>query len=79
MPRTWTHVGRCWTNGEPFLVLDADLLPHWRGASDNAYEALVPDLAYDRTIPPSSPPRWPIPPTTTSGAIPSRCRAVAWR
>jgi hypothetical protein len=52
MPRTWTHVGRCWTNGEPFLVLDADLLPHWRGTSGNAYEALVPDLAYELTAVP---------------------------
>src|SRR3712207_7329297 len=31
MPRTWTHVGRCWTNGEPFLALDETLLPEWRG------------------------------------------------
>jgi hypothetical protein len=55
MPRTWTHAGRCWTNGEPFLVLDADLLPHWRGASANAYEALVPDLAYELTAVPLGP------------------------
>ena len=49
MHRTWTHVGRCWTNGEPFLALDADLLPSWHGMSGQAYEALVPQLAYELT------------------------------
>ncbi|NEK85793.1 hypothetical protein GCU60_08455 [Blastococcus saxobsidens] len=49
MHRSWTHVGRCWTNGEPFLALDSDLLPSWRGMSEQAYEALVPHLAYDLT------------------------------
>ncbi|MGY1826056.1 MULTISPECIES: hypothetical protein [unclassified Blastococcus] len=49
MPRTWTHVGRCWTNGEPFLALDGDLLPAWRGMSEQAYEALVPRLDYQLT------------------------------
>jgi hypothetical protein len=24
--RSWTHVGRVWTNGEPFLLLDVSLL-----------------------------------------------------
>ncbi|SEL69384.1 hypothetical protein SAMN04515665_11740 [Blastococcus sp. DSM 46786] len=49
MHRTWTHVGRCWTNGEPFLALDGDLLPAWRGMSEQAYEALVPQLGYQLT------------------------------
>ncbi|MGY1722351.1 hypothetical protein [Blastococcus sp. SYSU DS0533] len=49
MPRTWTHVGRCWTNGEPFLALDGDLLAAWRGMSEQAYEALVPRLGYQLT------------------------------
>ena len=49
MARTWTHVGRCWTNGEPFLALDADLLGEWRGLSGQGYEALVPRLAYSLT------------------------------
>ncbi|MCZ2860957.1 hypothetical protein [Blastococcus sp. VKM Ac-2987] len=49
MPRTWTHVGRCWTNGEPFLALDGELLPSWRGLTDEAYEALVPLLDYSLT------------------------------
>ena len=49
MPPVWTHVGRCWTNGEPFLALDGELLPSWRGLSDQAYEALVPELDYQLT------------------------------
>lgn len=49
MLRTWTHVGRCWTNGEPFLALDGELLPSWRGLTDQAYEALVPLLDYSLT------------------------------
>lgn len=49
MPHSWTHVGRCWTNGEPFLALDGDLLPAWRGMSEQAYEALVPRLGYQLT------------------------------
>jgi hypothetical protein len=47
--RTWTHVGRCWTNGEPFLALDADLLPDWAGETGGRYEALVPDLTHELT------------------------------
>ncbi|MCA0145568.1 hypothetical protein [Blastococcus sp. LR1] len=47
MPVAWTHVGRFWTNGEPFLAVDEDLLPAWRGMSDEAYEALVPHLDYE--------------------------------
>lgn len=49
MPRTWIHVGRCWTNGEPFLAMDADLLPLWRGSSDNVFEEVVVPLDQDVT------------------------------
>jgi hypothetical protein len=49
MFRRWTHVGRCWSNGEPFLALDTELLPDWRGLSENAYERLVPSLAHELT------------------------------
>ncbi|TYP89151.1 hypothetical protein [Blastococcus xanthinilyticus] len=55
MPPAWTHVGRFWTNGEPFLALDEELLPHWRGLSDEAYEALVPRLDYELTSIPVGP------------------------
>jgi hypothetical protein len=49
MARTWTHVGRCWSNGEPFLALDGDLLPDWSGETGGHYEQLVPDLDHDLT------------------------------
>jgi hypothetical protein len=49
MPRTWTHVGRCWSNGEPFLALDGDLLPEWSGETGGDYERLVPDLDWNLT------------------------------
>jgi hypothetical protein len=46
---SWTHVGRVWTNGEPFLAVDARLREHWRGATDEAvYEALC-DLGWEVT------------------------------
>ena len=37
---SWTHVGRVWTSGEPFLVLDASLLAAWRG-SEEQFEEVV--------------------------------------
>ena len=37
----WTHIGTVWTNGQPFLALDASLLPAWRGYSDEHYDLLV--------------------------------------
>lgn len=43
----WTHIGTAWTNGQPFLALDAALLPAWRGYSDEHYDRLVhlgPDI-----------------------------------
>jgi hypothetical protein len=50
MPRAWTHVGRCWTDGEPFLALDETLLPEWRGESGADYEVLAPRLGYELTV-----------------------------
>ena len=49
MPRSWIHVGRCWSNGEPFLAMDADLLPQWRGSSDGVFEEVVVDLDQEVT------------------------------
>ncbi|GAA1637136.1 hypothetical protein ACFQY4_18995 [Catellatospora bangladeshensis] len=42
---SWTHVGRLWTNGEPYLAIDGDLRQHWHGADDETYEQLVTTLA----------------------------------
>ena len=48
--RTWVHVGRLWTNGEPFLALDAALREGWRGGSDeDLYEECIVGLGPDVT------------------------------
>jgi hypothetical protein len=48
--RTWVHVGRLWTNGEPFLAVDAALREGWRGGSDeNLYEERIVGLGPDIT------------------------------
>jgi hypothetical protein len=49
MPRSWIHVGRCWTHGEPFLAMDADLLPLWRGSRDSDVEDAVVRLGHQTT------------------------------
>jgi hypothetical protein len=36
---------RLWTNGEPFLAMDADLRPAWRGFSNDQFEQVV-ELGY---------------------------------
>lgn len=38
------HVGRLWTNGEPFLAVDAALRDAWRGFSDEQYFDEVVEL-----------------------------------
>jgi hypothetical protein len=48
--RTWVHVGRLWTNGEPFLAVDAALRGQWRGGSDeDLYEERIAGLEQDVT------------------------------
>ncbi|MEV4483090.1 hypothetical protein [Micromonospora coxensis] len=48
MTVTWTHVGRLWTNGEPFLAVDDGLREAWRGSSDDQYDQVV-DLGWQDT------------------------------
>ena len=45
----WIHIGRLWTNGEPFLAVDAALRDAWRGFSDDHYFDQVVELAPDET------------------------------
>lgn len=48
--RSWVHVGRLWTNGEPFLAVDAALRQGWRGGSDeDLYEDRIVGLGPDVT------------------------------
>jgi hypothetical protein len=44
----WTHIGRLWSNGEPFIVIDAERRGAWRGSSGNDFERVV-TLGYDDT------------------------------
>ncbi|MCW6003472.1 hypothetical protein K1W54_02580 [Micromonospora sp. CPCC 205371] len=48
--RGWVHVGRLWTNGEPFLAMDAVLREGWRGGSDeDLYEVRIVGLGPEVT------------------------------
>jgi hypothetical protein len=37
----WTHVGRLWSDGGPFLAVDAALRGAWRGFSGDDYDRVV--------------------------------------
>ncbi|TQS46220.1 hypothetical protein FL583_05020 [Cryptosporangium phraense] len=49
MDRTWQHIGRLWTNGEPYLAIDADSRHHWLGFSQDEYFDRIVDLNDDQT------------------------------
>ncbi|MGC4821832.1 hypothetical protein [Micromonospora sp. DT63] len=38
---SWTHIGRLWTNGEPYLAVDAAARRFWRGMSNDEYDRIV--------------------------------------
>src|SRR5689334_12171310 len=37
----WVHIGRLWTNGDPFLAVDAAFRSAWRGFSEEQYDEIV--------------------------------------
>jgi hypothetical protein len=37
----WIHVGRLWTDGEPFLTIDAALRAAWHGLSNDEFDQIV--------------------------------------
>ena len=41
MNHRWAHVGRLWTNGDPFLAVDAALRDAWLGFSQEQYSQVV--------------------------------------
>src|ERR1700722_8404076 len=41
----WVHVGRLWTNGDPFLAVDAALRYAWHGYSNADYHPAIPLVA----------------------------------
>ncbi|MGA4995127.1 hypothetical protein [Nonomuraea bangladeshensis] len=45
------HIGRLWTNGDPFLAVDASLRGAWHGFSDNQYDDIVDLGPEDTSIP----------------------------
>lgn len=47
--RGWTHIGRLWSNGEPYLAVDAGLRAHWLGSSAEEYFDRIVDLPPEKT------------------------------
>lgn len=41
MRGSWVHIGRLWTNGEPFLAIDAALRDAWRGYSNDDFDQIL--------------------------------------
>lgn len=46
----WTHIGRLWTNGEPFLAVDAALRDAWQGFSNNEFGQITELGPHDASI-----------------------------
>ncbi|SCG53111.1 hypothetical protein GA0070609_2758 [Micromonospora echinaurantiaca] len=49
MRGSWAYVGRLWTDGEPFLAIDAIGRGEWRGCSNDDFERVVFNTALDGT------------------------------
>ena len=47
----WVHVGRLWTNGDPFLAVDAALRHAWHGYSNDDYDQVIPLGWQDTSVP----------------------------
>jgi hypothetical protein len=46
----WEHIGRLWTNGDPYLAVDAALRGAWRGFSNDDYDLVIPLSQEDTSI-----------------------------
>src|SRR5258708_17695156 len=51
MQGSWIHIGRLWTNGEPFLAVDAALRRAWRGFSSDDFDKIIELFPRDTSIP----------------------------
>ena len=51
MQGPWIHVGRLWTNGEPFLAVDAALRHAWHGFSNDDFDKVIELGPQDTSIP----------------------------
>jgi len=47
----WLHVGRLWTNGEPFLAVDAALRGDWQGYSNDDFDQVITLGWQDTSVP----------------------------
>lgn len=45
----WTHIGRLWTNGEPYLAMDSGIRHRWLGFSQDEYFDRIVELGPDET------------------------------
>jgi hypothetical protein len=45
----WVHVGRLWTNGDPYLAIDEALRGAWHGFSNDDFERQVVPLGWQHT------------------------------
>src|SRR4051812_9748533 len=46
----WTHIGRLWTNGEPYLAVDSAVRHLWHGFSEDEYFNRIVDLGPEETV-----------------------------
>ena len=51
MRERWIHVGRLWTNGGPFLAVDAALRDAWHGFSNDEFDQVIGLGPQDASIP----------------------------
>jgi hypothetical protein len=51
MRGSWVHIGRLWTNGEPFLAVDAALRDAWHGFSNDEFDQIVELGLEDTSVP----------------------------
>ena len=47
----WIHVGRLWTNGDPFLAVDAALRDAWHGFSIDEFDQVVRLSVQETSVP----------------------------
>ncbi len=50
MQGPWIHIGRFWTNGEPFLAVDAALRHAWHGFSNDDFDRVIELFPQDTSI-----------------------------
>ncbi|MFI5893771.1 hypothetical protein ACIA5D_27085 [Actinoplanes sp. NPDC051513] len=49
MENGWAHIGRLWTNGEPYLAMDSGSRDRWLGFSQDEYFDRIVEMGPDET------------------------------